>query len=355
MHFTARLLLSACLSLGFGFAGSVRATTEVYTNRVMFDARILALQAAGIDLPVEFESFEQDIPGDVPGTETGPPRFTYAPSGITVSVPPGPLAPFGVFGTTSAAPAASRPTERSRSATRRTSSRGPPAPLRSTAAAHRAPRTRQRPRPGHHRLRKRGGAGFCPPFTYHLLVTGADLSDVVVDSESSAGNGASQNLQFLGIIDPDTPFTEVTLLNTGFFDASQCSLVIEPDRGDTVDLDDAVFAAAVLPERCGDVDGDRILGAGDPVDLRSFLAALDSLVAPNNCSVRGGPFDCDVVDLVVLRRELEGGALPPGVQDVCASLDPNPPTLAAGLVAYWTSPVSARSRHTRSRTERGSR
>lgn len=76
-----------------------------------------------------------------------------------------------------------------------------------------------------------------------------------------------------------------------------------------------------LPALCGDVDVDLSLAAGDVHLYRRHLA--DPAGAPwppqavARCSVIGGPADCDLADVAVLRRHLAG--LPPAPRPVCSA------------------------------------
>jgi hypothetical protein len=72
--------------------------------------------------------------------------------------------------------------------------------------------------------------------------------------------------------------------------------------------------------QCGDTDDDyAVYPALDAVRLRNSLAGLAPGVAdPARCSVIGGPYDCDLRDLVVLRRAAATPTpLAPGIAQVC--------------------------------------
>jgi hypothetical protein len=74
---------------------------------------------------------------------------------------------------------------------------------------------------------------------------------------------------------------------------------------------------------CGDIDLDLVVNATDVSLLRAELADPTGAPLPaggaSRCSVIGGLSDCDVTDVVVLRRALAGPpALGPGIQQVCA-------------------------------------
>ena len=80
-----------------------------------------------------------------------------------------------------------------------------------------------------------------------------------------------------------------------------------------------VFEPGPFP--CGDLDADGVVDSDDVALFRSHLADPGarplSLAARARCSVRGGASDCDVADVVVLRRVLHTPSLAPGVAPVC--------------------------------------
>lgn len=83
-----------------------------------------------------------------------------------------------------------------------------------------------------------------------------------------------------------------------------------------------------LPVLCGDVDLDTDIDAADIALLRTHLA--DPLGVPfspevdERCPVILPPASgCDVLDLVVMRRQFEGGGLGPGIAPVCPAAQPN--------------------------------
>ena len=78
------------------------------------------------------------------------------------------------------------------------------------------------------------------------------------------------------------------------------------------------------PPVCGDLNDDDLVTA---LDVALFRAALaDPIGAPltplaqTRCTVIDPPSSCDLLDLVVIRRVVEGPDLPPGVAQVCSAL-----------------------------------
>lgn len=76
-------------------------------------------------------------------------------------------------------------------------------------------------------------------------------------------------------------------------------------------------------EVCGDVDDDAFVDAGDVATLRQHLKdPVGSPLTPGGiakCNVILPPRPCDLRDLVVLRRDIEGPLMPPGIAQVCAA------------------------------------
>ncbi|MFQ5514846.1 MAG: PKD domain-containing protein [Myxococcota bacterium] len=74
---------------------------------------------------------------------------------------------------------------------------------------------------------------------------------------------------------------------------------------------------------CGDVNGDGLIDPNDVDTYRAFLADPIGSALPSagetRCSVIGGPDDCDIADVVVLRRFLAEPSQPPGIDPVCAA------------------------------------
>jgi hypothetical protein len=80
------------------------------------------------------------------------------------------------------------------------------------------------------------------------------------------------------------------------------------------------------PAICGDVNSDAVVNDVDVCTFRNFLADPNgSFRLPSGqsqCSVVGGPTDCDMADVVVLRRDLAIPPLPPGLSPVCEAVGP---------------------------------
>jgi hypothetical protein len=76
--------------------------------------------------------------------------------------------------------------------------------------------------------------------------------------------------------------------------------------------------------QCGDLDGDdAVYPASEVPRLRNSLAGLAPGVAnPAECSVIGGPYDCDLLDLVVLRRAAATPPRAPGTGEFCDAATP---------------------------------
>ncbi len=75
---------------------------------------------------------------------------------------------------------------------------------------------------------------------------------------------------------------------------------------------------------CGDVNDDGVVDVSDISFFRTHLADPNGrrlpVVGQSKCSVRGGPTDCDILDLVVLRRALRIPSLPPLVAPICEAV-----------------------------------
>ncbi|MFQ5515559.1 MAG: hypothetical protein ACE5FG_14160 [Myxococcota bacterium] len=93
------------------------------------------------------------------------------------------------------------------------------------------------------------------------------------------------------------------------FNTDQCDI-----DGDGVG--DACDPSAGPP--CGDVNADDELTREDVTRLRRSLAGAEPLTPAglSRCNVIGGSGDCDMADVVVLRRQLEA-CLRPGAQPLC--------------------------------------
>jgi hypothetical protein len=73
---------------------------------------------------------------------------------------------------------------------------------------------------------------------------------------------------------------------------------------------------------CGDVNDSGVVDGIDVDIMRDALTgSASALTAPDQCSVTGGLMDCDMVDVVVLRRHLEA-AMAPGPSPVCSAAQP---------------------------------
>jgi uncharacterized membrane protein len=89
------------------------------------------------------------------------------------------------------------------------------------------------------------------------------------------------------------------------------------------DREGFVARIPVPPALCGDVNEDLSLG---PLDVDAFRSALaDPAGAPlgtgeDRCTVIGPLRPCDVRDVVVLRREVEGPLMAPGVLQICSAI-----------------------------------
>jgi murein DD-endopeptidase MepM/ murein hydrolase activator NlpD len=85
----------------------------------------------------------------------------------------------------------------------------------------------------------------------------------------------------------------------------------------------ALLAARTALASCGDVDGDGAFGSSDLDDLLAYLAdPVASPLSPDGlaqCTVTGRARPCDVLDVVVMRRNLDG--LGPPLGDGCEDGD----------------------------------
>ncbi len=72
-------------------------------------------------------------------------------------------------------------------------------------------------------------------------------------------------------------------------------------------------------ELCGDVADDGFVGPEDVALFRDVLAGLAAftLAGEAKCTVIDLPSNCDLLDLTVIRREIEGPLLAPGISQVC--------------------------------------
>ncbi|MFQ5513435.1 MAG: hypothetical protein ACE5FG_03280 [Myxococcota bacterium] len=96
------------------------------------------------------------------------------------------------------------------------------------------------------------------------------------------------------------------------------------DDGNKADADGCAHDCSI--EICGDVNGDSRPDLDDVAALRVFLA--DPVGSPLSssgtmrCSVIGGPDDCDMANVVVMRRSLSSPPLPPGWSQICPAASP---------------------------------
>ena len=129
---------------------------------------------------------------------------------------------------------------------------------------------------------------------------------------------------------------QVEVLPGGAFDSDgdgyadipdNCAYVFNPAQLDTGMVGGPGMDGIGDVCQCGDL---TVEGAVDAVDLgvvRVWLAGfLGSLPQPERCNVRGaadgGLTDCDLVDVVVLKRALDPEPLAPGVQQACSPAQP---------------------------------
>ena len=76
---------------------------------------------------------------------------------------------------------------------------------------------------------------------------------------------------------------------------------------------------------CGDGDDDGDVDGGDVTTYRAFLAdPAGNSIATEKCTVIGQASGCDVLDTTVVRRDVEGPLMPPGVAQVCQASSPPP-------------------------------
>ncbi len=72
---------------------------------------------------------------------------------------------------------------------------------------------------------------------------------------------------------------------------------------------------------CGDVADDGFVGPEDVTLFRNVLAGLAALTLAGEakCTVIDPPSNCDLLQLTVIRREIEGPLLEPGISQVCGA------------------------------------
>ena len=74
--------------------------------------------------------------------------------------------------------------------------------------------------------------------------------------------------------------------------------------------------------QCGDADDTGQVTADDVLVLRAFLADPNqplSAAGISKCTVRGTTGECDILQLTVLRRAVEGPAFAPGLSQTCTA------------------------------------
>ncbi len=100
-----------------------------------------------------------------------------------------------------------------------------------------------------------------------------------------------------------------------------CTLVVNSGQEDRGGIDTTAPDGIGDVCQCGDVDDTGVVDSDDVLALRSFLA--DPLGLPltpegiSKCTVLGVPPACNILDLVVIRRDLV--MLPPGIAHVCSA------------------------------------
>ena len=72
---------------------------------------------------------------------------------------------------------------------------------------------------------------------------------------------------------------------------------------------------------CGDVNTTGSVDGDDVWLFRDVLAGISTFTAEGEarCTVIGVVGPCDILDLTVIRRTVEGPDLPPGIAEVCAA------------------------------------
>jgi hypothetical protein len=144
------------------------------------------------------------------------------------------------------------------------------------------------------------------------LTAGGATAFLDVDSvEQTLPDGAL--VFFLGVIDPGASFSSASLETFGGGGAFTYNL-------------DGILTG--VPTLCGDIDGNGLVSFADVDTFRLFLA--DAFNHPMSSAGQGrcrviGPVrapSCDVLDVVVTRRSLNGPPLGPGRAQVCAAVEP---------------------------------
>ncbi len=89
---------------------------------------------------------------------------------------------------------------------------------------------------------------------------------------------------------------------------------------ETADGDTSIFElVSTNLQLCGDVADDGFVGPEDVTLFRNVLAGLASFttLGEAKCTVTDQPSDCDLLDLTVIRREIEGPLFAPGISQLC--------------------------------------
>lgn len=102
-----------------------------------------------------------------------------------------------------------------------------------------------------------------------------------------------------------------------------CPFTPNPDQADDGGLLSMLADGIGNVCQCGELDGNGVIDAGDVAAFRSFLADPNGAAltpeADERCTVIGSAGICDLLDVTVLRRAVEGPQLPPGLAQICAA------------------------------------
>ncbi len=202
---------------------------------------------------------------------------------------------------------------------------------------------------------KGGGLGFAPDGTFYLTTTfshsgntfdplfelvslnPADASvlsreDALLEVPQEARGLPILSVRFDGLGVRPTDGALLATQGGGALEIYQRVILADGPRwrllGNSVaSMADLDFGPVVEPSICGDVDDDGVLSFCDGVTLRFHLADPNglplSLAGQSKCTVIGEPRPCDILDVSVIRRTVEGPDLSPGVAPVCqAALRP---------------------------------
>jgi cysteine-rich repeat protein len=110
-----------------------------------------------------------------------------------------------------------------------------------------------------------------------------------------------------------------------------CPYEPNADQGDTGGVGAATGADGIGDAcQCGDINDDGTVDDGDVTDYRDYLASPDalplSLAGERKCTTIGSqPSDCDVLDVTILRRVIQGPDLLPGIDQICEAAVPTEP------------------------------